>query len=451
MHCISEEDMTKKDAFRTVATEVEMIWRNKYKSKQFLPMKRLVSKIKTMHFNYYKMVKGSSRCNDVEMCKRQNYVQKMAKIWDIESKQNPLASKATASKARTSPLSQHSASSHDENAQLEAAYSPEKPKRKRPKRKQFQMTAHMASALDRSKISDRDASMVILTAAGALGINPSDVNASYSNVRLLRTKLREERAKEIQHTFIRNNQEAAFVVHFDGKMLENSTSTLNEHDKVDRLAIVLSYGKNMKLLGIPKLSAGTSLKQFEAIRDTINEWDVTPRVKFMCFDNTNVNTGDRSGTCSRLRTFFDGNILSLACRHHIPEIILSKVFSITIEDKTSGPKIMLFERFKKSWSNINAAFYEPAINENIVDSAFDNTEKFDLIEFLSEQLEIQSSDRHDYIELLQLSLLFLGANRKFNVGKPAGVSRARFMMKAINALKIVLFRGQLELSGKFTF
>lgn len=411
-------------------------------------MKRLVSKIKIIHCNYYKILKGSNRSNEAEKSKRQEYMKTMAEIWDIQNKQNQAASKAVALQMNSSPMSTRSASSHGENEQSDNIYSPEKPRRKRPKKKQFGMTSHLASALDRSGISDRDASMVILIAADALGVNPLNVNASYSNVRRHRMNLRENKAKEIQEMFIQNNEKAAFVLHFDGKILENTTSGINENAKVDRLAVVLSYGKNMKLLGIPKLSAGTSLKQFEAIRDIVDEWGVLLRIKFMCFDNTNVNTGDRAGTCLRLRNFFDENILSLACRHHIPEIVLSKVFSITIEDKSSGPKIMLFEQFKKSWTNINPKIYEPAINENRVYSAFDNAERLDLIEFLNEQLEILSSERHDYIELLQLCLLFLGSNRKFNVGKPAGVSRARYMMKAINALKMVLFRGQLELSGK---
>lgn len=127
------------------------------------------------------------------------------------------------------------------------------------------MTYELTAALVRSKVSSRDASMILLTAADAFGVNPADVRASYSKIRRDRINFREEKAKEIQQMFIQSNQKAVFVLHFDGKMLENTTNTLPEQARVDRLAIVLSYGNNRKLLGIPKLQSGTAKKQFEAI------------------------------------------------------------------------------------------------------------------------------------------------------------------------------------------
>jgi len=49
------------------------------------------------------------------------------------------------------------------------------------------------------------------------------------------------------------------------------------------------------------------------------------------------------------------NVLYLACRHHIHEIMLEEAFSITISP-SSGPDILLFKRFKAFWPNID---YKP--------------------------------------------------------------------------------------------
>lgn len=42
---------------------------------------------------------------------------------------------------------------------------------------------------------------------------------------------------------------------------------------------------------------GTGKMIAEAIYDLLNEWNLSNRVQFMCFDTTASNTGLKSGAC----------------------------------------------------------------------------------------------------------------------------------------------------------
>lgn len=72
----------------------------------------------------------------------------------------------------------------------------------------------------------------------------------------------------------------------------------------------------------------------------------------MCFDTTASNTGSRNGACILLEQKLEKDLLWLACRHHIFEIMLEAVVLQAL-DPSSGPEIAIFKRFKNNWSNIN--------------------------------------------------------------------------------------------------
>lgn len=439
--------MTITDACYTVSVEMINIWKERQKSKNLIERKNLSDNIKRLHKRYYDLIKNSNRSTDVEKRKRSEFMKDVKPIWNIECKQK--AKRAKLSKKDSVPVSDHhSQHSASLGSKSDPNFSPEQPARKQPK--QFRMSQHLAAALDRSKVSDRDASRIIFALADACSIEPSNVNASSANIRRNRIKMRKQTAEEVRTKFVQDNSQAIFVLHWDGKRLPNTTSSETDYTQIDRLAIILSFGKEMKMLAVPKLTDGKSKTQFNAIKDTINNWGVRDCIKAICFDNTNVNTGEREGTCLKLRQELEGNILTFSCRLHMLEIVLSKVYSIAMDDDPKSPNITLFLQFKKQWETINPRIYEPCINDNIVDSAFDDDERRELLEFLQEQLLIQKPERHDYIELVQLSIMFLGGGRNiFNLRKPGAVHRARFMMRAIIALKMCLLRGQLNMPGKF--
>src|SRR6218665_2970575 len=108
----------------------------------------------------------------------------------------------------------------------------------------------------------------------------------------------------------------------------------------------------------------------------------------------------------------------------------------------SGSKIKLFQRFFEYWNSIVRSSYESGLDVDSIASAL-----MPVIRFIQHQLTA-FHPRDDYRELLQLSLLFFGAepNGDVHIQAPGACQRARWMAKLIYSLKIYLFRSQFRLT-----
>lgn len=146
------------------------------------------------------------------------------------------------------------------------------------------MTPELSAALDRAKVTNRNATFILAAAYKSLGIDLSTLNLSYSTIYRGRIKFRTDMAKDLKKEF---HIEDRYVVHWDGKILCDIANTKS----VDRIAILLSVSGVDQLLGVPKLDSGTAHQQASAVIATLNQWKVAPYVKAMCFDTTAVNTG----------------------------------------------------------------------------------------------------------------------------------------------------------------
>jgi len=105
-----------------------------------------------------------------------------------------------------------------------------------------------------------------------------------------------------------------------------------------------------------------------------------------------------------LETEIGQQLLNLACRHRISEIVLEKVFSVY--DVSKSPNMELFSHFKDFWPHIDQdSFSTAAEDENlaVVIAAW----KDDVIMFALDELE-KFQPRDDYSELLELAIIFLG-------------------------------------------
>jgi len=311
------------------------------------------------------------------------------------------------------------------------------PKRSRPTNV---VSPGLAAALDRTKVSDRNATYIIAAATQSFGHNPSAIALNRESIRRARHKHREIVANEIQASFDPN---CPLTVHWDGKMLP----ALMSKELVDRLAVLVSGDGTMKLLGVPKLPNGTGQAEATAVFNLIQEWNLNDRIKFMSFDTTASNTGVHAGACVLLEEKLDRNLISLACRHHIMELMVAKVFD-TVMGPSSGPNIKLFQRFREYWASIDQSTYESGLDVEFIMSAL-NPVKDDIISFIRQQLT-QFHPRDDYRELLHLSLLFLGADccGDLHIQAPGAFHRARWMSKIIYSLKIYIFRSQFRLTAR---
>lgn len=166
----------------------------------------------------------------------------------------------------------------------------------------------------------------------------------------------------------------------------------------------------------------------------------------MSFDTTASNTGVKNGACHLIEKKLGRNLIGLACRHHVHELLVSKAFKITVEKVSSGPDILLFQKFKNFWPKIDKKKYENGVDDKEISSKL-ASEKDDILLFIKSQLSVHQP-RDDYKELLQLCSIFLGVkDDEWTFHAPGAHHRARWMMTIIYSFKIYLFRGQFDLQN----
>jgi hypothetical protein len=192
------------------------------------------------------------------------------------------------------------------------------------------------------------------------------------------------------------------VIHWDGKLLPDLTNV----EKVDRLPVLVSGKEVSKLLTVAKLSSGAGESQASAVYEALNDWNIADMVRAMCFDTTASNTGHNTGACVLLERKLGRELMYLACRHHIMEVVIGKVFQVCMGSSSSGPEVLLFKRFKERWHLIDKTRFQTGIdNENVACSLLDVKE--DILEFCNKQL-VETQPRDDYREFVELTVIFLG-------------------------------------------
>jgi hypothetical protein len=229
------------------------------------------------------------------------------------------------------------------------------------------------------------------------------------------------------------------TVHWEGKLIPAITGKY----QVDRLPVFVSGLGVDQLLAVPKLGSGTGAAQADAVVNALQEWDITDRVAAMSFDTTSSNTGHISGTCTTIQQKLGRELLFLACRHHVLELLVGAVFS-TCMVSTSGPVVLLFKRFGQKWSFMDQSSYQTA--EKMANFALFEPERDDILKFAKKQLQ-EKQPRDDYREFLELCVIFLGGIPEGGISfkSPGTMHHARRISKAINSLKVWIFSGQFEL------
>lgn len=147
------------------------------------------------------------------------------------------------------------------------------------------MTPEIVGALDRAKVSNRNATFILAAAYNSVGIDLSSLNLSYSTLYRGRISFRKNITEDLKKEF---HTEDRYVVHWDGKVL----CDISNKKTVDRIAILISVSGVDQLIGVPKADSGTAHQQASAVISTLNQWNVAPYVKAMCFDTPSVNTGN---------------------------------------------------------------------------------------------------------------------------------------------------------------
>ena len=261
------------------------------------------------------------------------------------------------------------------------------------------LTADVVASLDRTKTSSRCAVHTLSAAVHASGQKVDNFNINRSSIQRARMKHRLLRASELKAHF---DPKKPLTLHFDGKLMMDLTGD----EKVDQLPVIVSGCGVDQLLCIPKLGSSTGEAMANAMLEAVESWGIKDLIKALSFDTTSSNTGRKNGACVLLEGKLNSDLLYLACRHHIHEIMLEEVFSSAM-GPSSGPDVGLFKRFKSFWPSLVISDYKAGIEDPQVAAAVHDYQA-DVISFSMSQLKT-SHPRDDHRELLELAIVFLGA------------------------------------------
>lgn len=147
------------------------------------------------------------------------------------------------------------------------------------------ITDQISASCDRVGWSSRNAMHVIGAVLQSLGHVVAQYSISYMTIHRKRIEYRAKMAAQLK-----NNLHGAnfLVLHWDGKLLPK----LNSNGQVDRLPVVTTGLNTEQLIGAPALGSGSGINASRAIIECLNEWNLIPRVKALCFDTTSSNTGE---------------------------------------------------------------------------------------------------------------------------------------------------------------
>jgi hypothetical protein len=123
--------------------------------------------------------------------------------------------------------------------------------------------------------------------------------------------------------------------------------------KHDRLAILVSCGDKDQLLGIPISRSGLAKDERDAVMNAVREWDLTECIVAMCFDTTSTNSGRVGGVCVLVEQALGKELLHLACRHHVFELVLGAAFEEALGHAKTPDIHPLFHKLKERWNDIN--------------------------------------------------------------------------------------------------
>lgn len=131
----------------------------------------------------------------------------------------------------------------------------------------------MAAALDRCKVSDRNAVFLISSIAKSLGHDVSTLLLNKESIRYSRKKIREQKHHELKTTF---KPQVNLTVHWDSKLLPSILSS-KAIPKTERLAIVVSGDGIRKLLAVPSIQNSTGIEQAVAVYNAVVDWGLEDR------------------------------------------------------------------------------------------------------------------------------------------------------------------------------
>lgn len=280
----------------------------------------------------------------------------------------------------------------------------------------------------------------------AAGGDPDKFSISKASLCGQLSNLRASETSTVQQTISSSNRKV--LIHFDEKkFLKINKKHLG---KESRCVVICHTETNDFALGLPILESGTAESINNEIVGLCENHGLMDRIIGLVCDTTAVNTGENHGILVKFQHDSGRDLLNITCRHHVYEVLLSAAFR-TAFGQIDAPTITIFDQLKLEMPRISERGHRyRACNQRVLNSrhlrALYNNAKVTLTAHSKSRFI-----RDDYAELNDLCLKFMGIRTEKLFMVPGSVSKARWMAKVIYAIKMFLFRDELELDEDFLF
>lgn len=358
----------------------------------------------------------------------------------------PIASSLDSSTRSNSEIAGNSSpddSTSDSEYELPSYYESTEDELRAP-RKKIQISNEILEKIEMSSklhTSFEEMSTFIKIGIELAGGDPKNYSISRCQIYKQLSELRSKKKSETLTQLSDGNSK--LLIHFDTK----SCRKLNKRHLglQNRLVVIFRNDSSATTIGPLAVDNHESSTIAQAIIDLIIEHHLENRIVALSCDTEFANTGRLNGVCIRIERFLERQLLHCMCRHHVYELILKHVGE-HIFGTTSGPTFN-FEsmNLKRSWENIDFESFTPHFGDNVNVNEF----RENAIQILSDQMNSKMT-RDDYAELTDLTLKFFGESNteKKSFMVPSAMGNARWMQKAIYALKAYLFRDQIQVTDR---
>lgn len=127
--------------------------------------------------------------------------------------------------------------------------------------KKAQKSVTVTAVADRTKMTDSTVTQFVAAMASSLNLDVEKTVYGRSTVRTTRIENREKLDQKISKKFLDDIKlrNVKLTLHWDGKIMSNTTNDGTESTLLDRLSIVVTGDGVNKILAIPKLPSGNKL------------------------------------------------------------------------------------------------------------------------------------------------------------------------------------------------
>lgn len=160
-------------------------------------------------------------------------------------------------------------------------------------------------------------------------------------------------------------------------------------------------------------------------------------------DTTNTNFGIEEGAMYHLQRNMDRPLLEIPCGHHVEQLPPPAVAEAVSGRESSGPTDPLLAKWKAGWNLVQEALDDPDVIYRTFDwEAEAGTERGrmakEVLQWARKAKRDMQFSRGDYLDTLNLLLLFLGEKFECNMPRPCAVSKARFLQIGLYYLQMFL-------------